>query len=120
MGSSLSKKEALAIIASPENKEELERLFRDFDKDKNGALDAKEWQAFGKLLWEVDVEQANEAGRQEVDTQGPAAVQLTFIFLGDRGRAAAITRGEECHGHQGPPSGACLPGEVCSAAPLCS
>ena len=66
MGSGQSKKEALELIASPENKEELEKLFKGFDKDKNGSLDRKEWKEFGKLLYQVDVEQANAAGREEV------------------------------------------------------
>lgn len=68
MGNDMSKRDAIALISAPENKEDLEHLFKSFDKDKNGSLDAKEWKAFGKLLWEVDVDEAHAQGQNEVRT----------------------------------------------------
>lgn len=65
MGSGASKAEALAAISHPDDKADLEKVFNSFDKDKSGALDVREWKAFGKLLWEWDVEQAHKDGTDE-------------------------------------------------------
>ncbi len=63
------KPEAAQIIAAIQNPEavaELRFIFEKFDKDHSGGLDLQEWRAFGKYLYEADVEKPLEQYEKEV------------------------------------------------------
>lgn len=68
MGSSSSKEtaEILQNIAHPDNEAELRTIFAKFDKNKSGSLDKAEWAAFGKYLYQADVELSLKDGEKEV------------------------------------------------------
>lgn len=65
MGNS-NEKEILDTISSPENETALRALFQQFDKNKSGSLDKKEWAVFGKYLYKADVEKPLKEGEKDV------------------------------------------------------
>ena len=65
MGGEASK-DAHEAITNPENESGVRKAFENFDKNKGGGLDRKEWAAFAKLLWEVNVEDATDEATREV------------------------------------------------------
>ena len=62
----LTERQILDLISNPENSTGLEELFNAFDTNKNGALEKDEWLAFGKYLWEVDVQDSLDKGEKDV------------------------------------------------------
>ncbi len=56
----------IAAIQNPETSAELRSIFEKFDKDHSNGLDLQEWRAFGKYLYEADVEKPLEQGEKEV------------------------------------------------------
>eukprot|EP01113_Clastostelium_recurvatum_P045707 TRINITY_DN7894_c0_g1_i3.p1 TRINITY_DN7894_c0_g1~~TRINITY_DN7894_c0_g1_i3.p1 ORF type:complete len:219 (+),score=45.46 TRINITY_DN7894_c0_g1_i3:94-750(+) len=90
MGGEISKA-SLEAITHPEDEAVVRKAFEEFDKNKTGGLDRKEWNAFSKFLWEVIVEGATDNAAQEVINQRHAHMQAAFGglsggLLGMRGR----------------------------------